>query len=86
MNICYDSKFSETNCELQLKPGKATRQRNEYIEAVLESNILRDVFEQKNAKILDLTRANSELRGQKELMDTLNAQEDVQIITNKLIE
>jgi hypothetical protein len=62
MNVTYDSRLAESNCLLQERLDESLRQRDEWMQAAVESKMLREMLEQKNRKIVDLTRENAELK------------------------
>jgi DNA repair exonuclease SbcCD ATPase subunit len=66
MEVGYDSKLAEANCLLQERLDESLRQRDEWMQAAVESKILREMLEQKNQKIVDLTRENAELKARGE--------------------
>jgi hypothetical protein len=65
MEMDYETQLTESNRNLHEKLDEALRQRDELLQAALQTQLLRDMLDQKHRTILDLMRENSELRSRK---------------------
>jgi hypothetical protein len=70
MDVTYEMKLAESNRTLQEKLGEALKQRDELTQAALQTQMLREMLDQKNRKTLELTRENAELRSKCQILES----------------
>lgn len=67
LNTCYETELEKINASLQDKLDAVSKQRDECMQAAVQTKMLRDMNEQKNKRILELNRQVAELEMQLEV-------------------
>ena len=67
MDTCYETELEKVNAMLQEKLDEVAKQRDECMQAAVQTKLLRDMNEQKNTRILELNRQVAELQMQLEV-------------------
>ena len=67
MDACYETELEKVNAMLQERLDEVAKQRDECMQAAVQTKLLRDMNEQKNTRILELNRQVAELQMQLEV-------------------
>jgi hypothetical protein len=70
IDVTYEVKLAESNHTLQNKLDEALKQRDEMMQAALQTQMLREMLDQKSKKVLELTRENAVLRSRCQVLES----------------